>query len=142
MQEKIQVINKDITADSLKVVFYIELLKKSFPATLLLDEVANTKKDYAQLLDKSKQTLETLFYTNEMARITNEVAIEITESAYEGELKMQEYADLKEDLAINEFHFYEEDLLLIFLSPKIFLKNAITVQTDYSLAIEDLSIDM
>lgn len=142
MQEKIRIISEEITTDSLKVVFYIELLKKSFPATLLLDEPGKSENDYAQLLEKSKQILGTLFYTNEMARITEEVAKEITESAYEGELKMQEYVDLKEDLAISEFHFFEDDLLLIFVSPKIFLKNAITVQTDYSLAIEDLSIDM
>lgn len=142
MQEKIRIISEELTADSLKVTFYVELFKKNFPATLLLEEPGNSAKAYQQLLEKSKQTLETLFYTNEMARITNEVAIEITESAYEGELKMQEYADLKDDLAISEFHFYEEDLLLIFLSPKIFLQNAITVQTDYSLTIQDLSIDM
>jgi hypothetical protein len=142
MQEKIRVINEIITADSLNLLFDIDIIKKSIPATFLLDEPGSSKRDYGELIEKSKQTLETLFYKNEIKRITEEIAIEITESAYEGELKMQEYADLKQDLTVSAFHFFEEDLLIVFLAPKIFLQNTINVQTDYALAIQDLSIDM
>lgn len=142
MQENIRIINEKITGDSLKLIFAIDNIKKNIPATFLLDEPGSSKSDYEELIEKSKQTLETLFYKNEITRITEEIAVEITESAYEGELKMQEYADLKQDLTVNTFHFFEEDLLIVFLAPNIFLQNTINVQVDYALAIQDLSIDM
>lgn len=142
MQEKIRVINEKIAGDGLKLHFVIDSIKKSIPATFLPDEPGSSKSDYEEMVEKSKQTLETLFYKNEIKRITEEIAVEITESAYEGQLKMQEYADLKEDLAISEIHFFEEDLLIVFLAPNIFLQNTINVQVDYALTIQDLSIDM
>lgn len=142
MQEKIRVVNEEITAESLQVIFYIELLKTSFPAVLLLEQPGSSTADYAVLLAKSRQTLESLFYKSEISRIIEEVAVEITESAYEGELRMQEYADLKQDLVVSEFHFYEEEFLITLNSPKIFLQNNITAQVNYLLAIEDISIDL
>lgn len=142
MQEMVQITKEEITADSLKVLFEIDAIKKSVPAELFLEQPGSSKEDYKPLLAQSKRALEALFYKNAIAGITEAIAIEITESAYEGDLREKEYAALKQDLVIDEFHFFEEELIIVFVAPKIFSNNTINVQLDYSLEIQDLSIDM
>lgn len=142
MKEKIAIVSEALTEDSLNVLFEVDNIQKKIPAELYLEEPENSEKAYKKLLRKSKKVLETLFYKDELSRIIDEVAVEITESAYEGELRAEEYINLKQDLSISSIQFFEEELIIVFLSPKIFLKNTINVQTDYSLEIEDLNIDM
>lgn len=142
MKEKIRIVSEALTEDSLNVLFEIDNIQKKIPAELYLEEPENSEKAYKKLFKKSIQILDALFYKDELSRIIDEVAVEITESAYDGELRAEEYANLKQDLSISSLQFFEEELILVFHSPKIFLKNAINVQTDYSLEIEDLNIDM
>jgi len=142
MLEIIRVTKEEITADSLKVLFEIDAIKKKIAAELFLEQDGSSKEDYKALLAQSKRVLETLFIKNEIVEITKAIAIEITESAYEGDLREKEYAELRQDLLIDQFHFFEEELIIVFVAPKIFSNNAINVQLDYSLEIQDLSIDM
>ncbi|GEM_PF-2149468 len=142
MHEKIRIIKKEIAEESLSVLFDIGIINKTMPAEFSLEDPGSSIENYNELLQKGEETLEILYYKNEIARITEEIAVEITESAYEGDFRAGEYANLVEDLTVSGFHFFEEDIIIVFVAPEIFSNNTINVQLDYSLEIQDLSIDM
>jgi hypothetical protein len=142
MEEKVQVTFDKIEDSSLKVSFYVNNINKKIPAEFFLDIPSQSKSDYEILLSKGKEIVEILFYENKISFIIEEAAAEITESAYEGERREEEYLNLKNDLSLNEIHFFEEDLIITLISPQIFPKNTINVQINYSFNIEDLTIDM
>lgn len=60
MLEIIRVTKEEFTADSLKVLFEIDAIKKSIAAELFLEQDGSSKEDYKALLAQSKRVLETL----------------------------------------------------------------------------------
>ncbi|AZA78671.1 hypothetical protein EG347_14715 [Chryseobacterium sp. G0186] len=141
MHAKIRIIKKELAEDNLSVLFDIGIIEKTMPAEFSLEEPGLSIENYNALLQKGEETLEILYYKNEIERIKEEISIEITESAYEGDFRTEEYANLVKDLFVSGFHFFEEDIIIVFMAPEIFSNNTINVQLDYLLEIQDLSIE-
>lgn len=137
----IRIINKETTEDCLHVTFFIDSIQKNISAALNLDEPSQSEPDYTPLLKQATKALETVFSENKIVSLIEKVATEITESAYEGELKPEELSELKDDMSFKECHFFEDDFIIVLRSPKIFLENDINVQIDYELDIQDITID-